>query len=72
VVLAGAPDAPPVPEDLYAEPGLFGQRLGADVAAEDDRGAAVVIGKDGLQQGRGSGRTRDGRGQDRALAVGGG
>jgi hypothetical protein len=43
-----------VPADLQAQPGLFGAGPGAELAAEDDRGAAVIVGEDHLDQGGGS------------------
>ena len=68
----GPPHAPPVPDDLQAEPGLLGEGIGADLAAEGDGGAAVIVGVDGLEQGGGPGGPRDVGGQDRGRAVGGG
>jgi hypothetical protein len=59
-----------MPADLQAQPGLFGAGPGAKLTAEDDRGAAVIVGEDHLDQGGGSAGLRHGRGQDRGLAVG--
>ena len=72
MVLAGPSRAPPVPDDLQAEPGLFGERIGANLAAEGDGGAAVVVGVDGLDQGCGPGGPRDGGRQDRGACLDGG
>jgi hypothetical protein len=47
---AVGPDDPAATEDLYAERGLFRDCLRPDVRAERDRGVAVVVGADRLDQ----------------------
>ena len=48
------------------------RRSSADLAAEGDVGAAVVVGVDGLDEDGGPAGSRDGGGQDRGRALGGG
>jgi len=70
MVLAGT-RSPPGPDDLQAQPALPGGGVGADLAAEGNGGAAVIVGVDGLDQGGGPGGPGDGGGQHRGRALGG-
>lgn len=51
--------------------GLAGHAGGAQLSAEGDRAAAVVVGGDGLDEDGGAGGFRDRGGQDRGLVRGG-
>ncbi|HEY6315064.1 MAG TPA: hypothetical protein VIY52_30265 [Streptosporangiaceae bacterium] len=57
--------------DSQMQPGLAGDAGGAQLSAEGDRAAAVVLGVDLLDQDGETGRLRDRRDQDRGPVRGG-